>query len=129
MTSEVKIKTYSLVIEIPGLPPTYNAINRLHFAKKNKIKDQWVNAVMLSTTGKKPEKPLSNCYLVLVRFSCSMPDYDGLVSGFKHPIDGLVRAGVLVDDNYAITGQWDCRWKKVSSRKDERIRLEVYGSL
>jgi len=42
-----------------------------------------------------------------------MPDYDGIVSGFKHPIDALVEAGIIIDDNMNVIGMPTFRWEKV----------------
>lgn len=75
---------------------------------------------------KKPATPLERARLVLTRFSSVAPDPDGLVSGFKHVIDGLVQCGVLSNDRYDNIGMPDYRWQKVPP-KAGRIRVEVRG--
>ncbi len=64
----------------------------------------------------KPIKPLDRARLTLIRFSSSMPDFDGLVRGFKNVVDGLVDAGVLANDKLENTGAWNCHWEKTSPK-------------
>lgn len=55
--------------------------------------------VFLAVAKLKPEHPLFKAKLTLIRASSRECDYDGLVSSFKHIIDGLTQCGVLVDDS------------------------------
>lgn len=45
-----------------------------------------------------PKQALASAVLLLTRVSSVEPDYDGLVSSFKHVIDGLVEIGILKSD-------------------------------
>jgi Holliday junction resolvase RusA-like endonuclease len=118
--------SYRLIVELPGLTRLTNARSggSTHWAPINKHRQEWRDAVCLATFRKKPPVPLHRARLKLTRFSSTCPDYDGLVSGFKAVVDGLVDAGVLIDDNMRVTGPWDCAHVKVPS-KQARIRVEV----
>jgi len=78
----------------------------------------------LVTSGKRPPKPLMKAKVTLTRFSSIRPDHDGLVSSFKHILDGLVEAGILHDDNYDTIGVPTYLWDKAPPGKG-KIRVEV----
>lgn len=50
---------------------------------------------------------------------------DGLVSGFKHVIDGLVVAGVIVDDKPSVIGQSQYRWTYRPSKQGGMISVKI----
>jgi len=104
----------------------YNTGNRDHWAKKTKEKDNWINLVGHKSLGQLPEKPLSKYKLRLTRYSSNEPDYDGLVSGFKHIVDGLRKHLIVEDDKLSNTGVWDCHWIKTKP-KDGHVKIEVTG--
>jgi hypothetical protein len=56
------------------------------------------------------------------------PDSDGLVSGFKVIIDSLVKAGVLIDDNFKVIGMpvytWEYRTRKLGGQMVIKIETE-----
>jgi hypothetical protein len=62
--------------------------------------------------------------LTLTRGSSVQPDYDGLVSGFKHVIDGLVLAKVLINDDQETIGIPEYKWVKADP-KEGFIRVTV----
>lgn len=66
---------------------------------------------------KKPPAPLQHAKLTLLRASSVEPDYDGLVSGFKHVIDCLVEAGILINDKRENIGVPDYLWEKAPMGK------------
>lgn len=108
-----RIDPYEIHFYIPGLPPMPNEFySGKHYGERSREKDKWHMAVMAATCSKRPRLPLTRAHLKLIRFSPSRPDYDGLVGSFKLVVDGLVKAGVLIDDNLDVTGPWDCSWVK-----------------
>ena len=63
-----------------------------------------------------------------LRASATEPDYDGLVSGFKAPLDGIVKAGILVDDK-ASNLIPIYQWKKEKPRRGYiQISIEEVGN-
>lgn len=118
---------YELLLEIEDLPKTTNSIGRLHWAIKAREARKWKNYIHLYAGSNKPSKPLQKAKLTLVRYSSKSPDPDGLVSSFKHVIDGLVEAGILIDDNYDVIGMPKYLWSKVKA-KEGKITVLVEES-
>lgn len=117
---------FHTVIKIQGLPKTTNSGGRQHWALKVKEAKHWHQLVELALGTDKPVAPCQTAEITCTRYSAKEPDYDGLVSSFKHVIDGLVRAGVLIDDNMQVIVSREYCWHKVSPKKGY-IEVEVYG--
>lgn len=95
-----------------------NAKRRLaHWAQLQQEANQWKQTLLLYLANRKPVQPLERAKLTLIRGSSTEPDYDGLVSGFKHVIDGLVQAGILVNDKRENIGVPEYGWIYVSPKK------------
>lgn len=111
--------------ELDGLPHMTNASGRnsTHWRAKKAQADLWKRAVCF-TVGATLVTPMKRAKLILTRFSSVSPDPDGLVSGFKHVIDGLVLAGVLENDKVENIGMPDYRWMKWPKGKG-KIRVVV----
>lgn len=95
------------------LPKTTNDNVRLHWRVKHveslKLKSRVKTQVVLHGP---PPAPLDKARVTLERHSSSEPDFDGLVSGFKFILDGLVDAGVLINDKMSVIGAPIYIWKK-----------------
>ena len=85
---------------------------------------KWKKMVSLVVVGKKPSQPLKKAKLTLTRYSSVCPDSDGLVSGFKRIVDGLVEAGILENDKFVNIGMPDYRWEKALP-KNGRVTVTV----
>jgi hypothetical protein len=103
---------YVLEFKIDGLPKTANKMLRSGWQMKHVHSKKWKREVWGRVWHKKPEHPLYNAKLTLTRHSSVRPDYDGLVSSFKSVIDGLVEAGVLINDRYENIGNPEYLWVK-----------------
>jgi hypothetical protein len=116
---------YVLELEIAGLPRMSNSSGRStnRFVLKRE-RDLWKKLIWASVAGRLPAAPLKRARLTLTRLSSSEPDFDGLVSGFKFVVDGLVLAGVLANDKASNIGQPQYRWEKAPP-KGGRIRIRV----
>lgn len=108
---------YELTFELPGLPPTTNSGGRAHWAAKVKVATRWKVAVLSAVRNRAPLAPLNKARLVLVRHSGSEPDFDGLVSSFKHVVDGLVDGRILHDDKPSVVGCPEYRWERAPRGK------------
>lgn len=103
-----------LELVIDGLPPM-NTADGIHRWSRHKLKKAWESKVcgaVLMALGRWPEKPLERAQVKITRCSSSEPDFDGLVQGGKFLLDGLVKAGVLVDDRPSVIGQPEFRWER-----------------
>lgn len=115
---------YSLEFEIHELPKTTNAQASLHWRDKARETKRWHQMVWAVVGKRKPPVPLAKARLTLIRRSFEEPDFDGLVSGFKHVIDALVVIGVLADDKLSNIGQPKYEWQK-HPRKQGKIQVTV----
>ena len=115
---------YKIEFELSGLPKMTNAISNHWFIRKKEA-DKWKNLVALALAGQQPKRALAKASLVLTRCSSQPPDPDGLVSGFKHVIDGLVACGVLENDKYENIGFPVYLWEKVPNKQGKiKIKLQ-----
>jgi hypothetical protein len=102
---------YRLEIQLPGLPKTTNRKSSFgHWAQRKAEADKWKNMVDLACMGKRPQKPLKTARIAYIRHSSVEPDFDGLVSTFKHIQDGLILAGIIENDKPSNIGQPSFRW-------------------
>ena len=104
--------TYRLTFTIPELPLPVNRQTSMHWAQKGKYVKHWHTLVGAAVAGKKPPKPLDRARLTFIRYSSTEPDFDGLVSSFKCVCDGLIKAGVIVDDKPSNIGRSVYDWQK-----------------
>jgi hypothetical protein len=111
--------------EIQGLPMTINAIGRKHWSFKMKEAKRWKNLVLEQCVFMRIYGiNLGSAVLVLTRHSSQESDFDGLASSFKHVIDGLVLAKVIVDDKPSIIGSPTYIWKK-APKGQGKITIEI----
>lgn len=110
-------KLYKLVITIPGLPPTYNAIGRKSRWVLMDNARKWKDNVRFAVGRFLPSKPLEKARVEIIRCSTTQGDYDGLVQAAKPLLDGLVEAGVLADDSMKVIGVPTYGWEKAEKKK------------
>jgi len=115
---------YTLEFEIEDLPKTTNSFKRQHWTHKWKEAQKWKALVLIHTQGKIPSYPLKRAKLTLTRCSSSPPDSDGLVSSFKHVIDGLTNADILFDDAFTVIRMPEYKWEKAPPKKG-KIKVSV----
>ena len=119
------MKSYSLHIKINELPKTINAIGRAHWANKVREARYWHQLVRIEIGDHIPTKPLSRAHISCLRASSRCPDYDGLVSSFKHVIDALRVSGVIEDDSMQHIGMPDFKWE-IAVQPDKIFRNHSY---
>lgn len=91
-------------------------------AEARRWKSLVTSHVVLS--GGRPKTPLKKAKLTLIRYSSTEPDADGLISGFKHVVDGLIVAGVIENDRMGNIGIPDYRWER-APRNQGKIKVVV----
>lgn len=116
--------SYKLVLEIPELPLTLNQLYTAHWRKKHQHSMKWKALVKSHLMGKEPKKPIESYHLKCTRMGSRYLDFDGLAASFKPAIDGLVEAGVLLDDGWKNTGPWEL-WQMLVPRAKSLIKIEV----
>lgn len=115
---------YKLEFEIKGLPKMSNALLRGHWRSKIAYTQRWKYHVRIACLGEEPKAPLARAKLTLTRCSTVEPDFDGLVSGFKPIVDGLVEAKILANDKSGNIGQPVYLWE-LAKRGKGCVRIKV----
>lgn len=111
--------------EIHGLPKMRNRMS-MNWRLAKLEADKWKNHVIGQCEALGiANLNLSKAKLTFTRHSTSEPDFDGLVSGFKHCTDGLVKAKVIIDDKPSVVGQPTFLWVKAKQKQGKiTIRIE-----
>lgn len=108
----VEYSQYHLEFRINALPPLVNGgYGKSHWAVQAGDRKRWRSAVRELLMFAKPSRPLWRARLRFVRHSSNRPDSDGLIASFKSVRDGLIDAGVIVDDKYEIVRYPEYDWK------------------
>lgn len=113
-----------ITLKIKDLPKMPNTLIRKHWAIITKEKNKWHGLVKLFLGHQTPKAPFKKAKLVLTRYSMRAPDYDGLVGSFKYVVDGLVKAGVIIDDKITVIGNSDYKWEKCK-KLEQRIEVTI----
>lgn len=125
MTANRSLTPYTLEFTIAGLPKMSNQLLRGHWRAKLGHTKEWKRRVATAVAlAVKPRESLTTASITLTRCSATEPDFDGLVSGFKPVIDGLVECGVLAGDKQSNIGQPTYRWERAKARQG-MIKVEV----
>lgn len=105
---------YKLEFTENKLPPTTNGMTSMHWTQKKRLSDEWNNIVMFHVLKLKAQRdiPLQKAKLTLIRYSSYEPDYDGLVSSFKVPLDALRHNGIIADDKMQNVGIPTYLWER-----------------
>ena len=114
---------YTLKFTIKDLPLTRNKLADRRWARKKEA-DKWHELVRHHAQLQRPQAPLKKATLHLVRHSSRCCDYDGLVSSFKYVVDGLVKVGIIIDDNMKVIDKPLYEWEK-AARNEGYITVEV----
>ncbi len=124
-------KKHQVEFTLKGLPPMTNELVRSGWRKKMGIVRKWRELTELTLKAQRasldPEFvnrwPFKHdrVKIYFVRYSSKQPDFDGLVSGCKFLLDGLVSGGLLVDDKGIVP---DYRWE-LCGTKDGRVTIKV----
>jgi Holliday junction resolvase RusA-like endonuclease len=88
-----------IVVTVPGRPPGGNALHRMGHWAVRKSREEWKAKTVAVVT--MDGDPIQHAH-VGITWRCKTNrrrDFDNLVSGIKPLLDGLVEAGVLVDDS------------------------------
>ena len=124
MIYKVEIKPRSLFGKTLRLPPSLNA--RVHWAMRSK----WVREFCEESfyAFKKAHVPnLGRATLTIINNAVQVSDYDNLAASAKPLIDGMILAGVLVEDDPEHLVELRLRSQRVLHKADERVFMLVEG--
>jgi len=89
-----------ITLDLPMAVPSLNAMNKMHWAKRNRLRGQWqwlVKAAVLNDRIRVRVIPVAK--ITIERYGPKKLDNDNFVGGAKQLVDSLVREGFLVDDS------------------------------
>lgn len=90
-----------VIIEVPETPPSLNKWTKMHWAKSRGIKKRWEAMIaVLAKQAKAPKFSKANINITYYFTTNHRRDKDNYTPKFI--MDGLVKAGVLVDDNTSL---------------------------
>lgn len=112
--------------QILGTPAGQNRTLRRNHWEVKKEADKWKDLMLMLTSNKRPNQPLEEARVHVIRYGSRMMDFDGLVSSLKWVMDGLVLGKILKDDSWDITGPWEIDQRK-SKRLEARVEIMIVG--
>jgi len=118
---------YTLHLEIPAIPKSLNKAFRTNRFASNNLNKIWDRVIWEACKGQLPPEPLQNARIVIRRDFYRTLDYDGLVGSMKPVVDGLVTAGVLIDDSWKTLGVWDVSQFFRPKKDGPLLRISIYG--
>lgn len=112
-------------LKLVGIPPTLNEVRRMHYQLQAQHKKKWEQIVMIESKVQKLQ-PVENPVIVTYRFhfvDSRRRDPDGYAYSAKSVMDGLVKGGILPDDNFKIVKE--LRIAEGERRKVAGITVEI----
>jgi len=108
-------------IVIDELTPSLNKWQRMHWAKRAEIKEQWQWLIK----AEKPKKHDGSVAITYTRVSTQPMDLDNAAASFKAIGDALVKCGVVEDDSPDVITSLTTQWQKAESQKQQRSIIEL----
>ena len=121
---EVSVSHYHLTLTLPGLPPLNTSATRRHRMVQHREARRWKELVVALVGRQRPPKPLSRAHLLVVRHSSRIADRCNMAQAAKAAVDGLVAAGVLLDDSPQVLVTERYEWER-APRGAGNLVLEV----
>lgn len=131
-----------LVLKIGALPPGLNSsggggkgkkraegLLNMHHTEYSEMKKQWASiiqsAVQMGTPVGWKGFGIGPIWMMVIRFSTGTMDMDNIYSSMKPVMDGLVRAGVMADDNETIVPWPRVVQVKISSQDNSGLIIAI----
>lgn len=108
-------------IVVNELTPSLNKWQRLHWAQRSKIKEQWQWLIK----AEQPKKHDGSVVITYTRVSTQPMDLDGVGGSFKAIGDALTKCGVIEDDNPKIVTELKLRWEKSNTLDNQESIIEI----
>lgn len=89
-----------IVLDLPMAVPSLNAMNKMHWAKRNRLRGEWQWLVKAAVLNDKIRVTMFDPAKVTIeRFGPRKLDDDNFRGGAKQLMDSLVHEGFLADDS------------------------------
>lgn len=112
-------------LKIVGIPPTLNEVRRMHYQQQAQEKKRWEQITRLEVKVQKLQ-PVETPVIITYRFHFTdkrRRDPDGYAYSAKSIQDGLVKSGILQDDNFSYVKE--LRITEGERRKVAGITVEI----
>lgn len=111
-----------LELEFDQLPPTPNQLHRMHWSKRHALKKDWVWIVR----SKDPNPIKLPCRIHVERRSMGRPlDVPAIFGTLKIPLDAIVGAGVLPDDQPRYVEAVSASQDQVGSEEEQKTIITL----
>lgn len=113
-----------LNFKIKELAPGLNEMLRQHFRERGRMRDRWTQEILAQRGGAPPR--LQKASVLIRRYYARNPlELDNLYASAKIPLDALVHAGILLDDNLKVLIDLTMMQDKVAKVDQERTEITV----
>lgn len=112
-------------LKIVGIPPTLNEVRRMHYQRQAQEKKRWEQITRIEVKVQKLQ-PVETPVIITYRFHFTdkrRRDPDGYAYSAKSIQDGLVKSGILQDDNFSYVKE--LRIAEGERRKVAGITVEI----
>lgn len=120
------LRNYRVTLSLTPLPKLTNRLSTNSWAIQASERKKWRKAVVEATVYVKPPRPYRKAKVTFIRHSKVRPDSDGLIASFKAIRDGLIDAGIILDDKYEVIGYPTYDWA-YSPAGSGFVTVEVQG--
>jgi crossover junction endodeoxyribonuclease RusA len=112
-------------LRIEGIPMALNQYRNAHYFQINKEKDKWQKVVALEVINQKIVQ-IGKCRISIDFFfrDKRRHDPDNYACSAKYLLDGLVKAGIIADDNFDVIESLSIRQGGISKQPYLMITLE-----
>ena len=116
--------SFKLEVIIPGVPKIATNGPHGHWSVRSRERKKWRHLVVLAIGQKKPSSPFERVFCTFIRATCREPDFDNLVASMKPIRDGLVDAGIVVNDKTSNMPEAKYIWEK-AAKDNSHVRVIV----
>ncbi len=116
---------YELNLILNTIPRSLNKELRTNRYRRNSVNKMWDLLIMAECRNFIPKEPLKKANIRIIRRYYRTLDYDGLVGSMKPVVDGLVTAGVLIDDSWITLGIWDVTQEFRPKRDGAQLEIKL----
>lgn len=112
-------------LRLEGMPMNLNTYRNAHYFQLNKEKQEW-EAIVAVAVNQQEIKPVDRCRIQMDFYfkDKRRHDPDNYACCAKFILDGLVKAGVLEDDNFEYVQELSVRQGGISKNPFIEIRLD-----
>lgn len=116
---------YSFSFTLLEMPLTLNEVMGKYWRTRQKNFKEIHRLVHLHSVNNRPQNPIQKARITLTRYSSGTLDRDNMYFTFKPIVDGLVRAGVIIDDGFDQVKELHPHQVKIKRTEQRKIEVLV----